>query len=65
MSWSLEHVIARLVKFNSYNIHVHCSALTLTLESQNCIKIQCTYQNYVKHDLYGLFMEYKKKIRKF
>ena len=39
MSWSLEHVIARLMKFNSYNILVHCSALTLTLESQNCIKI--------------------------
>ena len=39
MSWSLEQVIARLMEFNSYNIHVHCSVLTLTLESQNCIKI--------------------------
>lgn len=43
------------------NIHVHCSALTLTLECQNCIKIQCTYQNYVKHDYKGSSWSAKKQ----
>ena len=44
-------------------MHVHCSALTLTLECQNCIKIQCTYQNnyYVKHDYKGFSWSAKKQ----